>query len=77
MHDHADDGYEDLNISEDTSMSDDKMVNVEIKGNYSLLRSKNKCETHLHRSTSLPILVSIILSHMEMPQTCIQYHESS
>ncbi|XP_016505847.2 U-box domain-containing protein 32 [Nicotiana tabacum] len=56
LHDHADDGYEDLNISEDASMSADKMVNVEIKGNYSFLRSKNKCETHLHRSTSLPIL---------------------
>ncbi|KAK4363069.1 hypothetical protein RND71_018310 [Anisodus tanguticus] len=53
---HVDDGYEDLNILEDASRSANKIVKVEITGDYSPLHSKNKHEAHLHRATSQPLL---------------------
>ncbi|KAJ8554418.1 hypothetical protein K7X08_025096 [Anisodus acutangulus] len=53
---HVDDGYEDLNILEDASRSANKIVKVEITGDYSPLHSKTKHVAHLHRATSQPLL---------------------
>lgn len=53
---HVDDGYEDLNILEDASKSANKLVKVEIKGDYSPLHSKSKHEAHLHLAMSQPFL---------------------
>lgn len=55
MCNHVDDGYEDLNILEDASRSANKIVKVEIKGDYSPLHSRIKNEAHLHRAMSQPL----------------------
>ncbi|XP_060203662.1 U-box domain-containing protein 32 [Lycium barbarum] len=62
LHNHVDDSYEDLdsyqdlNILEDASRSDNKIVKIEIKDDYSPLHSKNKHEAHLLHATSQPLL---------------------
>ncbi|CAN4087731.1 unnamed protein product [Withania somnifera] len=55
MCNHVDNGYEDLNIVEDASRSANKIVEVEIKGDYSLLHSRIKNKAYLHRALSQPL----------------------
>ncbi|KAH0689799.1 hypothetical protein KY289_017157 [Solanum tuberosum] len=51
MRNHVGDGYEDLNILENASSPANKIVKVEIKGDYSPVH-----EAHLHCATSQPLL---------------------
>lgn len=55
MRNNVGNGYEDLNILENASIPANKIVKVEIKGDYSTLH-----EAHLHCATSQPLLVSIV-----------------
>ncbi|CAN4085893.1 unnamed protein product [Withania somnifera] len=54
MCNHVDDSYEALNILEDASRSVNKIVKVEIKGDYSSSHSRTKNEAHLHCAASQP-----------------------